>query len=174
MEKPVLDKRIEVLSHLKSNVEGFKELLRNWQVFPGIQWKMCLSGDSRERLRDQDREPHGKEQTLWSAGDKGFAPGGPGTTQMNQLSVISKGIMSRKANDWAEIRNPGAEGGGRPLQGEVECQGMFGASQKGAASQGGKSCVKGTIVESSKTAGLQENYRRAPDEKAAAVAWLLC
>lgn len=47
---------------------------------------------------------------------------------------------------------------------------MFGASQKGAASQGGKSCVKGTIVESSKTAGLQENYRRAPDEKAAAVA----
>lgn len=116
----------------------------------------------------------GKSRPSAQGGDKGFAPGGPGTTQMNQLSVISKGIMSRKANDWAEIRNPGAEGGGKPLQGEVECQGMFGASQKGAASRGGKSCVKGTIVESSKPAGLQEDYRRAPDEKAAAVAWLLC
>lgn len=43
--------------------------------------------------------------------------------------------MPRKASNWAEIRNPHDERGESPMQGEGECNGRFGVSQREQAAQ---------------------------------------
>ena len=76
--------------------------------------------------------------------------------QMKQLSAISKGIMARKATDWAEIRNLGTGGSGRPVRKAGQYRVGLEVSQMGVASTSGQACAERIAVRCSRPKALRK------------------
>lgn len=96
-------------------------------------------------------------------GARDCAPGRPEKgPQMSQMSAIYKGIMPRKASNWAEIRNSQDERGESPMQGEGECNGRFGVSQREQAAQVVSWCQKNC---NQKAQGFPNKLRKGPWRK---------